>query len=177
VSVFRMLLVPVLVVLLLQETRGASYVAAAIFVFGAATDGLDGYLARRHDMGTRTGQWLDPLADKVLVATPVILLAVLGRFPSWAAAIIVVRELAIAVLRAFLGTRGQGMPASFAAKVKTTMQLLAITLYILPLGPGADGFRLFVLAVALALTVYTGVQYGVNAVARLRIHETRRTPS
>jgi CDP-diacylglycerol--glycerol-3-phosphate 3-phosphatidyltransferase len=166
--VFRVLLAPLLVVLILQDTSTASYAAAAVFAVGAATDGLDGYVARRYASKTRTGQWLDPLADKVLVAAPVILLSVLDRFPEWAAAIIVVRELGVVALRAFLGTRGRGMPATFSAKVKTTMQLLAITLYILPLGPGAGAFKLFILSVAVALTIYTGVQYGVTAVAWLK---------
>jgi CDP-diacylglycerol--glycerol-3-phosphate 3-phosphatidyltransferase len=177
--VLRVLLVPVLVVLLLRQTSTAAYVAAALFVIGAATDSLDGYLARRYGTKTRTGQWLDPLADKVFVATPVILLSILGRFPAWAAAIIVLREAAVVVLRAFLGTRGRAMPASFAAKVKTTMQLFAITLYILPLTSGADGFKLFVLSIALALTISTGIQYAIAAGAWLKSEErtARRRPA
>ena len=159
----RVLLVPFLVVLILARERSTSYLAAVIFVVGAATDGLDGYLARRYDSTTRTGIWLDPLADKILVATPVITLAALGEFPVWGAVILVARELAVSLLRVILGFQGRSMPASRAAKVKTTVQLLAITLYILPLGDGADGLRLTVLVAALALTVYTGAQYAFQA--------------
>ncbi len=68
ISVLRILLVPVLIGLILAEDRAASVVAAVIFVVGAMSDGLDGYLARRYDAKTRTGAWLDPLADKVFVA-------------------------------------------------------------------------------------------------------------
>jgi CDP-diacylglycerol--glycerol-3-phosphate 3-phosphatidyltransferase len=164
----RVLLVPFLVILILAEERGASYVAAAILVVGAATDGLDGYLARRHEAATRTGQWLDPLADKILVAAPVITLAALGEFPLWAAVLIVVREVGVSLLRAFLGLRGIGMPASPSAKVKTTLQLVAITLYILPLGAWAHGLRLGILIAAVVLTVATGLEYAVRAVALLR---------
>ena len=130
------------------------------------TDGLDGYLARRWDTSTRTGQWLDPLADKAFVAAPVIALAAQGRFPVWAAVLILVREVGISLLRAFLGTRGQSMPASWPAKVKTTVQLAAITMYILPLGAGWNGAKLTVLVVAVVLTVATGAQYLASALSR-----------
>jgi len=161
--VLRVLLVPFLVILILAQERSASYLAAAIFVVGAATDGLDGYLARRYDSTTRTGVWLDPLADKILVAAPVLTLAALGEFPVWGATILVARELAISLLRVVLGLRGQSVPASRAAKLKTTLQLLAMTLYILPLGHGANGLKLAVLIVALVLTVVTGADYVVHA--------------
>jgi CDP-diacylglycerol--glycerol-3-phosphate 3-phosphatidyltransferase len=162
------LLVPFLVILIQAQERSASYLAAAIFVVGAATDGLDGYLARRYDSTTRTGVWLDPLADKILVTAPVLTLAALGEFPVWGAGILVARELAISLLRVVLGLQGRSMPASRGAKIKTTLQMLAITLYILPLGHGANGLRLAVLIVALVFTVYTGAHYAVQAVGRRR---------
>lgn len=163
---------PFLVVLILAESRTASSVAAALFVMGAATDGLDGYLARRYDSTSRTGIWLDPLADKVLVSAPVITLAALGAFPVWAAVILVGREIGISALRVVLGLRGRSLPATRAAKLKTLLQLLAITLYILPLGAGAHALRLVVLVAALVLTVGTGAVYAVEATRWLR-----RTPS
>src|SRR5439155_5362778 len=67
----RVLLAPILVVLILARTRPASYAAAAVFLAGGFSDGLDGYLARRHGMATRTGAWLDPLSDKLLIAAPI----------------------------------------------------------------------------------------------------------
>ena len=84
------------------------------------------------------------------MAAPVIVLSAQGRFPVWAAVLILVREVGISLLRAFLGTRGQSMPASWPAKVKTTVQLAAITMYILPLGAGWDAAKLTVLVVAVA---------------------------
>lgn len=170
----RVLLVPFLVILILARDRSASYLAAAIFVVGAATDGLDGYLARRHDSTTRTGIWLDPLADKILVAAPVLTLAALGEFPVWGATILVARELAVSLLRVVLGMRGVSMPATRAAKVKTTLQLVAITLYILPLGDGVSGLRLAILIVALVFTVYTGLDYVVHGLSRR--HDTQGVP-
>ena len=159
---------PLLVVLIAAEERSASYVAAAVFAVAAATDGLDGYLARRHASTTRTGQWLDPLADKVLVAAPVITLAAQGSFPLWAAVVIVARELGISVLRVVLGRQGTSMPASPTAKVKTTVQLVAIALYILPLGHAWHGLKLGLLIAAVVLTVWTGLEYVVRAWPRVR---------
>ncbi len=159
----RLAVAPVLVVLIAARETALSYVAAAVFAVAAMTDGLDGYLARRYEAKTKTGQWLDPLADKALVAAPVVTLAVAERFPLWAAAIIIVRELGVSLLRAYLGLRGIGMPATPLAKVKTTFQLVAITLYILPLPAAASTARFAILLVALALTVYTGVAYAAGA--------------
>lgn len=167
-SVVRALLVPSLVVLILARERTASYVASAIFVVAAATDGLDGYLARRYASTTPTGQWLDPLADKILVAAPVLTLAALGAFPVWAAVIIVAREISISLLRILLGLKGRGLPASPAAKIKTTLQLAAITLYILPLSSSWHGLRLGLLIAAVVFTLLTGIQYAIRAAPWLR---------
>jgi CDP-diacylglycerol--glycerol-3-phosphate 3-phosphatidyltransferase len=159
ISALRIAFVPVLVVLVLLKTRSASYAAAVVFVAGGLSDGLDGYLARRHGMTTRTGMWLDPLSDKLFVSAAVIALVVVDRFPLWAALVILVREVAVTVLRAVRGTRGSSMPASTLAKAKTASQLLAVTLYLLPLGAPADGVKLSVLVVAVAFTVASGLDY------------------
>jgi CDP-diacylglycerol---glycerol-3-phosphate 3-phosphatidyltransferase len=171
------LLAPVLVVLLIERSSAAQYAGAGIFVLGAATDGLDGYLARRWQSRTRMGAWLDPLADKVLVLAAVVTLSALGRFPWWATAIIAVREVAISVVRILLGRRGRSLPASPGAKAKTAAQILAVALYILPLGAGADPLRWALLAVALVLTVLTGARYLIDAVAWLRRTPGRPAPA
>jgi CDP-diacylglycerol--glycerol-3-phosphate 3-phosphatidyltransferase len=168
--------VPFLVLLILAKTRVAAYAATAVFLVGAATDKLDGYLARRFAVSTRTGEWLDPLADKVLVAAPILTLSALGEFPAWAAVVILVREVGISVLRAYLGLQGVAMPASQGAKIKTSVQLFAIVLYLLPLGSWAHGLRLGVLIGAVVFTLVTGVQYLVAAgpavrAARLAAHQ------
>lgn len=154
---------------LLVARRDATDVAAAcIFAVGAWTDLLDGYLARRWGVSTRTGAWLDPLADKLLVGAPVVTLVALDRFPLWAAVVVLVREAAIVLLRIWLGTRGAGMPARPLAKAKTLTQLTAIFLYILPLPSAWDATRLAVLVAATILTVVTGVDYAVRARSLLR---------
>jgi CDP-diacylglycerol---glycerol-3-phosphate 3-phosphatidyltransferase len=165
ISLGRILLVPVIVWLLVVGTAGARWAAGLVFIAGAATDGIDGYLARRWDVSTRTGQWLDPLADKALVAAPVITLSAQGLFPVWAAVLILGREVAVVLLRVLLGTRGRSMPATLPAKVKTVVQIVAIAMYVLPLGTWADGLEFAVLVAAVVLTLFTGVQYAAFALA------------
>ena len=161
----RILVTPVLVLLILSPSRAAAYLAAALFVIAAASDSVDGWLARRYEITSRLGQWLDPLADKILVTAPVITLTAVGRFPLWAAAVIVVREFAVSGLRAWLGTRGETMPASWWGKVKTVAQMLAVVLYLLPdLGPEVEDLRFAILVGAVALTVLSGLDYFWRAV-------------
>jgi CDP-diacylglycerol--glycerol-3-phosphate 3-phosphatidyltransferase len=163
ISVLRILLAPVVVALVLSENRTAAFLAAAVFVFAAATDGLDGYLARRYSGTTAMGQWLDPLADKILVSAPIIALTLTEAFPLWAAVVIVLRELAVSLLRARLGARGISMPASWWGKWKTAGQMVLVLLYLLPLGSGADEVKAVVLVITLALTVWSGLDYFLKA--------------
>lgn len=169
ISVGRILLAPVLVVLIASGGSTSNSLAAALFVVGAVTDGLDGYLARRYSSTTRVGQWLDPLSDKVLVAAPLVALTVVRRFPLWAMLVIVGRELAVSLLRAWLGTRGRPMPASWWGKWKTAAQMLVVVLYLLPLGPDVDTLKLAVLVVAVALTVWSGLDYVLKAARPARV--------
>ena len=160
----RILLAPVLAVLVLSRDTVAAYAAAVLFVVAAVTDGLDGYLARRYSAVTRLGQWLDPLADKALVTAPILALVVVGAFPAWAAVIIVVREFAVSILRAWLGTRGRPMPASRWGKVKTAAQMLVVLLYLLPgLAGAAAEVRFWLLVVCVVLTVWSGLDYVLRA--------------
>lgn len=160
VSGFRVALIPVIVALLLRKTDQALWVAFAVFAVGAVTDFVDGYLARRHQMKTSTGAWLDPLSDKLFVSVPAVVLAAQARFPWWAAAVIVARELAVAVLRWRLDARGGvSMPASRVAKFKTVSQLSAVGVAVAPLPVAYDGFELALAALAVALTVYSGAEY------------------
>jgi CDP-diacylglycerol--glycerol-3-phosphate 3-phosphatidyltransferase len=163
VSILRAALVPVIVVLILPEQRAAMELAAVLFVLGALTDGLDGYLARRHGMTTSMGQWLDPLSDKLFVSAPMVTLTLLGRFPVWAAVVILSREIAVSGLRAFLRSRRTSMPASNVAKWKTASQVVVVTLYLLPLTGAAADLRYAALWVSVVLTVYSGLDYFLRA--------------
>ena len=160
ISVVRILLIPVVVALIVKDTEQARWLAALIFTVGAASDFLDGYLARRHEMKTPTGAWLDPLSDKLFVAVPAVVLSLRGEFPWWATVAIVAREVAVTWLRWRLDQGGGGsMPASRVAKLKTISQLFAVGLSIAPLAGAWDPVVLVVTIVAVALTLFSGFEY------------------
>jgi CDP-diacylglycerol---glycerol-3-phosphate 3-phosphatidyltransferase len=160
VSVVRIALIPVIVWLITVDTEASRWIATAIFTVGAASDFLDGYLARRHGMTTSTGAWLDPLSDKLFVAVPAIVLSIRGEFPWWATVVIVAREVAVTWLRWRLDQGGGvSMPASMVAKTKTVLQLFAIGMTIAPLGSAWDPVVLVVTIAAVVLTLYSGFEY------------------
>lgn len=158
-TVLRILLVVPVVVLTLVDTTATRWMAFFAFGTGALTDGLDGFIARRMELVSDAGQLLDPIADKMLVTAAMVSLVVVGRFPAWAAAVIIVREVAVSVLRFAASKKGRGFPASIAGKAKTGAQLLAVLLYILPLGHAWRTTKTTVLIAALILTVWSGAAY------------------
>lgn len=158
-TLLRIVLVVPVVILTLDNTDASRWFAFFAFGTGALTDGLDGFVARRMQLVSSTGQLLDPIADKMLVTAAMIALVVVGRFPAWAAVVIIVREVAVSVLRFMASRRGRGFPASRAGKAKTGAQLVAVLLYILPLGHAWRGVKEGFLALALVLTVWSGAAY------------------
>ena len=167
-TLLRVLFIPPVVILTLVDTDVSSWIAFFAFGTAALTDGLDGYVARRMQLVSTTGQLLDPLADKLLVTAAMVALVVVDRFPAWAAIIIVAREVAVTALRIVADRRGRGFPASMAGKGKTGAQLVAVLLYILPLGSGWDPLRYTFLGLALFLTVVSGLHYLIRAPRLLR---------
>ena len=163
-TVLRIALVPFFAWALLADgghTTTGRLIATALFVVAAATDRLDGWLARRSGQVTDLGKLLDPIADKVLVGTALVLLSWLGDLPWWVTVIILVRELGITAMRFFL-LRYVVLPASRGGKLKTVLQSVAIGLYLLPL----DALPSFVsvaavifMGAALVVTVVTGLDY------------------
>ena len=132
--------------------------AACVFAFAAATDAVDGWLARRLQLVSGFGQFLDPLADKLLVGTALVPLAADGRLPWWAVIVILVREFLVGVVfRVWLARRGRALPASRMGKLKTITQICAVLL-LTALDPG-NTLALAVLYVAVALTIASGYLY------------------
>lgn len=159
-TVLRVVLVIPVVLLTLERTEASDWVAFVAFGVAALTDGLDGAVARRLDLVSSSGQFLDPLADKILVVASMVALVHVGRFPAWAAAVIVTREVGVTLLRFAASLRGRGFPASLAGKAKTGAQLLAVLFYILPgRGSGWDALRGSWLGLAVFLTVVSGLDY------------------
>ena len=129
-TMLRMLLVIVFVVFMCLPTKfvWAKYVSLGVFVVASITDFLDGYISRKKNLVTKFGKIMDPLADKMLVASGFILLATAGVIPAWMAVIIVLRDFFVTGLRNFGADCNKDLAASLTGKVKTVFQLLAIIL-------------------------------------------------
>jgi CDP-diacylglycerol---glycerol-3-phosphate 3-phosphatidyltransferase len=163
-TVIRLCLVPVFVLLLLAGGDAPRVAACVTFGVASATDLLDGELARRRGLITDFGKIADPIADKALTGSALVVLSFLGDLPWWVTGVILFRELAVTGLRFWVISRGV-IAASRGGKVKTLLQVVAIALYILP-GPPQIA-RELVMAAALVVTVVTGADYVARA-ARLR---------
>jgi len=162
----RIALIPVFVYFMHRAgsatTMGtASWAALVIYLVATLSDYVDGYVARRLQVITRLGQFLDPLADKFLVGAALVSLIIYRGFPAWAAVVIAVREVAIVALRSAAMKRGNSMPASRHAKYKTSVQLVMVLAWLLP-SVGAMAIVQEVLVyVAVAITVWSGLRYAV----------------
>ena len=166
-TLFRILLVPVLVVALLDAAPSSSVVAAVVFAAAAITDGLDGYIARSQRSITTFGKVMDPIADKLLIAAALITLVSLERVAPWVAMVIIAREFAVSALRVAAGAQGVVIPASPLGKLKTLVQVLAIIAVIVTDAVWAD----ILLYVAVLVTLVSGADYFLNF--RRRIDEAR----
>ena len=155
-TVTRIFLVPLLVVVLLTTFEGRmifgvprELVGAAIFGLASLTDWLDGYFARRRQQVTSFGQFIDPLADKLLTVAALVSLVQMGLAPAWMVAILLGRDFAVTALRSFAYTRGVAMPASPLAKIKMVAQIVAILALIL----GTEHLQRFAVIGQIALWV------------------------
>lgn len=158
-TVARLLATPVFIALIVQ--LGASWWTVVVGVVLAGSDGVDGWVARRHGT-TRSGAFLDPLADKVVVLGALFALAALGTLPWAPVAVIAFREVGMSIYRSWVGRRGVSVPARGSAKVKTVVQDLAIATCLVPPLAQHPSLRVATIWVAAALTVVTGVQYLVD---------------
>ena len=138
ITIGRIFLVPLLVVVLLTKFEGRlivgvrkELVGAAIFGIASLTDWLDGYLARRRKQVTPLGQFMDPLADKLLITAALVSLVQMDLAQSWMVVVILGREIAVTVLRSLAQSRGVSIPASPLGKFKMASQVIAVLLLIL----------------------------------------------
>lgn len=152
----RLLAAPVFVGLI--ATEGASWVTVAVGVAVASSDGVDGWLARRHGV-TRSGAFLDPLADKFLVLGAFFALAVQGRMPWAPVGLMTAREVGMSAYRSWAGRRGISVPARRLAKLKTIVQEVAIATYLVPPLASLGTLQLAATWTATALTLASGAQY------------------
>lgn len=163
ITVGRVLASPFLFAMIPTDTKG-SWAALAVWIVLCASDGFDGYLARRHGI-TRSGAFLDPLADKILVLGAMFTLVTRDVFWLLPVAIIAAREIAVSLYRVFVGSKGVSLPASKLAKVKTVVQQWAVGFAIAPITVRDYTWTFTVcLWVAVGLTLLSAGQYAYRAV-------------
>lgn len=168
-TIARIVIIPIFMVfLLLKLPKGQmffasqDYIAAGIFILASVTDGLDGYIARKRKQITRLGQFMDPLADKLLVSAALISLVELQLIPAWIVWIILGREFAVTGLRAIAAAEGVVIPASKLGKIKTITQIIAISAFLLHDWPFIlIGFKIstWFIYIALIFTIISGLDY------------------
>jgi CDP-diacylglycerol--glycerol-3-phosphate 3-phosphatidyltransferase len=173
-TLFRIFLTPVFIICLFSEFFGAQLWALVIFIVASITDAYDGYFARKNNMVTDTGQFLDPLADKILVSSAFISFAIMGLIDFWMVVLIIFRDLFVTSLRVLLSRKGFIMITSKIAKSKTGVQvgIIIFTLLFLSL-KGFNWVSLktsfnfineyqlvyYLTMIAVIFTMYTGYTY------------------
>lgn len=160
-TVLRVILITFFVISMLAfggSVRLLRYLAAAIFIVASLTDMLDGKIARKYNLVTNFGKFMDPLADKLLVCSALICLIELGQLPSWMVIIIVSREFIISGFRLVAAEQGIVIAASYWGKFKTTFQMIAVVLMIVDL-PALRVAAVVCTWIALILTVISLVDY------------------
>ena len=166
-TIFRTILIPFfLVALMVPGIPGGKWIAVGILIVASLTDFLDGRIARKYNLVTDFGKFMDPLADKLLVCSAMIALISLDRIPAWVVIVIIAREFIISGFRLIASDNGIVIAASYWGKIKTTVQMLMVILLILNLGEtipsAAFGFHVaeqILIYAALILTVVSLLDY------------------
>ncbi|MFB3926515.1 MAG: CDP-diacylglycerol--glycerol-3-phosphate 3-phosphatidyltransferase [Syntrophales bacterium] len=162
ITMLRISVIPVLFLMLLDPGPVLSLIIAAFFITASVTDLIDGYIARKYGIVTKIGKILDPVADKLVINTAMILMIPLGRIPAWIVAIIIMRDIAVDAMRHIYSLRGLVIAASRLGKQKTFSQIVAVSALLIhyPLfGIDSHTVGMAVIYVALILTIWSGADY------------------
>ncbi|HEX2772895.1 MAG TPA: CDP-diacylglycerol--glycerol-3-phosphate 3-phosphatidyltransferase [Micromonosporaceae bacterium] len=173
ITALRLVLVPIFVLLVVASelTAPAWRIAASLtFVFASATDLVDGWIARRYGLVTSFGKVADPIADKALTGSALVMLSAYDRIPWWVTLVILGREIGVTLIR-FSVIRHGVIPASRGGKAKTALQILAIVWYLWPVPQALTVVGPWILAAAVVATVLSGAYYVLQAL-RLRARAT-----
>lgn len=163
ITTFRMVLVPLIIVIMwFPPTPTLSLLTAMIFVLASVTDFLDGYIARKYNLISTYGKIMDPLADKLLVASAMIMLIPQGRIDAWIVCVIIAREFAVTGLRLTMVERNMDVSASWLGKFKTNFQILGIVCLLVHytyIGINFQFIGTVLIWVALIFTIWSGIDY------------------
>lgn len=162
ITMLRVTVIPVLFFLLLSPGETGSLVIATLFVIAALTDFLDGYVARKYEIVTVMGKYLDPIADKLIINAAMILMIPIGRIPAWIVAVIITRDFVVDGIRTIASSEGSVIQASMLGKQKTICQVFAVSALMIHypfLGVDAHVVGTVILYLALVLSVWSGMEY------------------
>lgn len=161
-TLLRICLIPVFVILMLSQVSNFFLISCIIFIIASITDFLDGRIARKYNLVTDFGKFMDPLADKLLVLSALICMIEYDLVAGWMVIIIVARELTVSILRAIAADNGKVIAASGGGKIKTTSQMIAIILLLIGANY-SNGEIVFVGTIAMYIatifTLYSGIDY------------------
>ena len=185
ITVARILCAPVFLWMLLADGGtggGLRWAAAIVFIVAIATDGVDGYIARRYEIVSDLGKLLDPIADKALTGVAFVGLSILGELPWWVTIVVLVREIGITVYR-FLVVSAHVLAAAWMGKLKTVAQAVALSIALLPFAALSDATAwqttvwwagAVTMTIAVILTVASGIDYVVSEVRGSRAKRSAR---
>ena len=161
-TLLRICLIPVFVILMLSQVSNFFLISCIIFIIASITDFLDGKIARKYNLVTDFGKFMDPLADKLLVLSALICMIEYDLVAGWMVIIIVARELTVSILRAIAADNGKVIAASGGGKIKTTSQLIAIILLLI--GANYSNSQIvfvgtIAMYIATIFTLYSGIDY------------------
>ncbi len=169
-TILRVLMIPFFVLFMLWDITGAAdkWIAALIFIVASLTDMLDGKIARKYNLVTNFGKFMDPLADKLLVSAAMICLVEMGRLPAWMVIVIISREFIISGFRLIASDNGVVIAASYWGKFKTVFQMAMIIVLIFDFGGFFGIVEMVLIWISLILTVVSLVDYIVKNVGVLK---------
>jgi CDP-diacylglycerol---glycerol-3-phosphate 3-phosphatidyltransferase len=170
ITLVRIGIIPFLFILLASPGEFWSLILAVLFVVAAITDLIDGYIARKYQLITTMGKFLDPIADKLIINTAMILMIPIGRIPAWIVAVTIMRDLIVDGIRSIASSEGLYIQASRLGKQKTLAQIIAVTALMVhyPLfSADTHLVGIVILYIAFFLTLYSGADYFIKFYLRI----------
>ena len=158
VTLFRVICIPLFIVFMYLDGLSMAWAALIVYVLASISDFVDGYIARKYNMITDFGKFVDPLADKMLVITAMLLFVEQGRMPAWILALVITREFAVSGLRLIAVEGGRVIAAGKSGKIKTAATMICNIIMLVPF-IGSSAIDLVCSYVILATTLYSGIEY------------------
>lgn len=158
ITLFRVICIPVFIIFMYMEGTAMAWAALTVYALGSISDFVDGYIARKYNMITDFGKFMDPLADKMLVITAMLMFVAQGRMPAWVLALVITREFAVSGLRLIAVEGGRVIAAGKSGKIKTAATMICNIIMLIPFFTNA-AIDMICSMVILVTTLYSGIEY------------------